>query len=101
MRRTNNDMYRQYEQETADNERLRRENASLRTENTELRRRVKKLEETLEERIARAVEGAVAKAAAPLLVRIAELEAAVASKDAEILRLKAQIDKDSTNSLNP
>jgi len=97
MRRTNNDMYRQYAQETADNDRLRRENTSLRAENAELRRRVK----TLEERIAKTVEEAVAKATAPLLSRIAELEATVASKDAEILRLKAQIAKDSSTSSSP
>ena len=88
-------------QETAENEQLRRENASLRAENTELRRRVKKPEETLEERIARAVEEAVAKATAELLARIAELEETVASKDAEIHRLKAQIGKDSSNSSKP
>ena len=94
-------MYRQYAQETAENERLRRENASLRAENAELRRRVKTLEKTLEERIAKAVEDAVARATAPLIARIVELEATVASKDAEIHRLKAQIAKDSSNSSEP
>jgi len=52
------------------------------------------LEATLEERIRKAVEEAVARATAPLLAIIAE-------KDAEILRLKSQLAKDSSNSSKP
>jgi transposase len=48
----------------------------------------------MEERINKAVDEAVVKALEPL-------QAAIAEKDEEILRLKAQIDKDSSNSSKP
>ena len=101
MRRTNNDIYRHIEEKTLENERLKEANSKLRKENQELKakngrlyKRIEVLEATLEERIAKAVNDAVAKATEPLLAKIAE-------KDKEILRLKSQRDKDSTNSSKP
>lgn len=101
MRRTNNDIFRQLEELTVENERLKKENRELKAENRYLRaenvrlaRRLETLEGTIEDRINKAVEEAVAKATAPLLETIAE-------KDREILRLKAQIGKDSSNSSKP
>jgi len=78
----------------AENRLLRAENRSLRAENSRLLERIGILEATLEERIRKAVEEAVARATAPLLAIIAE-------KDAEILRLKSQLAKDSSNSSKP
>jgi transposase len=75
MRRTNNDFFRQLEELTLENERLKRENKSLRgysTETLELRQKLVKLESSVDERIAKAIEGAVAKATAPLLRKIDE-----------------------------
>ena len=104
----NKDIKRQLEELTVENERLRNENKKLRAENRELRtenqelraenallhKRIEELEATIEERINKAVEEAVAKATEPLL-------AAIAEKDSEIMRLKAQLNKDSTNSSKP
>jgi len=99
--RSNNDIFRHLEGLIEENERLHEENKNLRGENRVLRaenkrlhERIETLEATMEERIAKAVEEAVAKATAPLMEMIAE-------KDKEILRLKAQIDKDSSNSSKP
>jgi transposase len=77
-----------------ENTKLRAENREIRAENKRLRDRIGVLETQMEERIKKAVEEAVAKAVEPLLLDIAE-------KDKEILRLKAQLDKDSTNSSKP
>src|SRR5215469_845001 len=92
------DIFRQLEEVTLENDRLQRENKRLRVENRDIRaentrliKRVEMLEATMEERINKAVEEAVAKAVAPLQEIIAE-------KDKEILRLKSQFDKDSSNS---
>jgi len=94
-------LFRQVEELTLENERLReenkrlrKENRRLREENTQLKRRLENLEATMEERIQKAVEEAVAKATEPLLAKLAE-------KDQEILRLKAQLNKDSSNSSKP
>ena len=78
----------------AENRNLRAENRSLRSENARLLERIDVLEATIEERISKAVEEAVAKATAPLLAIISE-------KDTEILRLKSQLEKDSSNSSIP
>jgi transposase len=78
----------------SENKQLKAENAALRSENAKLHERIKELESTLEEKIKQAVEEAVAKATAPLY-------AIITSKEAEILRLKSQIDKDSRNSSKP
>jgi hypothetical protein len=92
---------REYERATLRVEELGRENRELKAENCQLRHRVAELESTLEERIRRAVDIAVAKAVAPLNARIAELESIVEAKDKEILRLKSQIEKNSGNSSKP
>jgi hypothetical protein len=94
-------MNREYERATLRVEELERENRVLKRENQQLRNRVVELENMLEERIARAVDIAVAKAVAPLNARIAELEAIVEAKDKEILRLKSQLEKNSANSSKP
>lgn len=101
MKRTNNDIFRQLEELMVENEQLKKENKELRTENRRLRaentrltQRIGLLETTLEDRISKTVEEAVAKATAPLLETIAE-------KDKEILRLKSQIAKNSSNSSKP
>ena len=96
-----NDIFRQLEEATVENERLRRENSKLRAENKDIRaenarliKRVEILESTMEERINKAVEEAVGKA-------VGQLQAVIVEKDKEILRLKAQINKDSSNSSKP
>jgi hypothetical protein len=91
----------EYELATLRIEGLTRDNRELRAENRKLRNRVADLERTLEERIARAVDTAVAKAVMPLNARLAELEAVVEAKDKEISRLKSQTDKNSGNSSRP
>ncbi len=95
------DIFRQLEELTEKNEQLkqenqelRRENRQLRKENARLEKRLEILEATMEDRISKAVEAAVAKATAPMLEMIAK-------KDKEILRLKGQIEKDSSNSSKP
>lgn len=77
-----------------ENKKLKAENRWLRTENTRLEQRLERLEATIEERINKAVEEAVIKATVLLLETIKE-------KDKEILRLKSQIGKDSSNSSKP
>jgi regulator of replication initiation timing len=101
MSRNSKDLFRHVEELIERNERLceenkrfRTENSTLRAENKRLRERLDLLETTTEARISSAVEEAVAKATAPLLKAIEE-------KDKEILRLKAQIGKDSSNSSKP
>jgi seryl-tRNA synthetase len=80
---------------------LERESRDLKQKNRQLRNRFVELENTLEERIKKAVDIAVAEAAVPLNARIAELEAMVEAKDKEILRLKGQLGKNSGNSSKP
>jgi transposase len=82
------------EQLRKENKKLKAENRELRAENTRLRERIEVLETSMEERIKKAVEEAVAKATEPLV-------AAIAGKEEEIQRLKAQLDKDSSNSSKP
>ena len=101
MKRTNNDIYRHIEELTLENEKLRQENKNLRAENRDLRAENARLREqlevlktTMEDRINKAVKEAVAKAVAPL-------QAVIAEKDREILRLKSQLCKDSSNSSKP
>jgi transposase len=77
-----------------DNAKLREENRELRAENTRLRKRIEELETTIEDRIEKAVKEAVKQAVEPLYAIITE-------KDKEILRLKSQINKDSSNSSKP
>jgi regulator of replication initiation timing len=94
-------LHKEYERATLRVEELERENRYLRAENRRLRHRIAELENTQEERIARAVDIATAKAVAPLNARIAELELTAAAKDREILRLKSQLGKNSCNSSKP
>ncbi len=95
------DIIRQLEELTSENEelkrenqRLRRENRQLRAENARLAKHLETIEAGIDKRITQAVETAVAKATVPLLEAIEE-------KDKEILRLKSQIEKDSSNSSKP
>jgi len=69
---------------------LRRENAEIKRENRELRQRFVALENSIKDIVSRAVE----KATEPLLTKIEE-------QQKEILRLKSQINKDSSNSSKP
>jgi len=101
MKRTNTEMFRHIEELIIKNEHLTSENAKLRAENQSLRQRIKKLETTLESRIDAALTKAVSKATKPLQDQIVVLEQTNLLKAKEILRLKAQINKDSTNSSKP
>jgi len=101
MIRRSNGLYSQIEDLAYENERIAEENRMLRAENSEhrsenarLRKRIEALEATMEERIKKAVEEAVAAAVAPL-------HAIIAEKDKEIMRLKSQLNKDSSNSSKP
>ena len=101
MRRTNNDIIRHIEELTLENERLvgenkklRAENREIRAENERLRKRIEVIETTMEEGLKKAVEEAARKATEPLIAVIEE-------KDKEIMRLKTQLEKDSTNSSKP
>ena len=80
---------------------LRAENRRLRTENSSLRERIEKMEMTYGDRIAATVEQVIERATKPLYGRIEKLEEDGSRKDTEILRLKAQINKDSSNSSKP
>ena len=101
MIRIENDMYKHIEELILANERLQQENKELRAHNRQMRQRVQTLEQTSEERIAERIAAAVAQATKPLHERIAKLEEDIVQKDTEILRLKAQIHKDSSNSSKP
>jgi transposase len=94
-------LIKEYERAMLRIEELEREDRKQKAENRYLRHRVNELENMQEERIAREVDIAVAKAVAPLYARIAELEAIVEAKDKEILRLKSQLEKNSGNSSKP
>ena len=94
-------IYRQLTETIEENDRLkliikdlRSENAALKTENRYFCKRINDLESSMEERIKDAVSAAVEKAVAPLR---AETDA----KNTEILRLKSQLGKDSSNSSKP
>jgi len=77
-----------------ENKELRAENAEIKAENGRLRKRMAEIEETLEERIKKAVNAAVEIAVVPLCAEIGK-------KENEIKRLKGIIDKDSGNSNKP
>ena len=97
MKSSNKDIFRQLEENILENEKLRQENRLLldyKAEALELRSKVKGLESSINERIMKAVDEAVAKATAPLVAKISE-------QQKEILRLKAQINKSSENSSKP
>jgi len=91
----------QVEELTEQNERLKEENKRLRAENRELKVRLHNIESTLETRIEAAVASAVKKATAPLLLELAQKEEKIVKLEAEIVRLKSQIDKNSSNSSKP
>lgn len=90
-------LIKQIEDYAIENEKLKEENKSLRAENRALRQELRTFENSIEEMVKRAVE----KAAAPLNERIKQLEAENERKNNEIMRLKAIIDKDSSNSSKP
>jgi len=90
-------MVKQIEEITVEKERLKTENKALRMENREIRQRLERLEDSIEEKIARAVE----RNCIPLYERISGLEKENGRKEVEISRLKAQIAKDSSNSSKP
>ena len=99
--RTNKEIFKHLEELIIENESLRKENRQIKSENSELRSEVKRLrkridemETAMEERINKAVETAVAMATTVH-------QATVAEKNKEIQRLKAQINKDSSNSSKP
>lgn len=92
-----NGLIKQVEDLTIENEKLKEDNKSLRTENRALRQELRTLENSIEEMVKRAVE----KATAPLNERIKQLETENERKNNEIMRLKAIIDKDSSNSSKP
>ena len=69
-----------------ENKELRAENLEIKAENGRLRKRMTEIEETLEERIKKAVNAAVMTAVEPLCVEIKR-------KDIEIGRLKSIIEK--------
>ena len=97
MHRTNKDFFNQLEETILENERLKSEIEVLRGYKEEalfLRAEIDNLKSTIEDRIQAAVAKAVSEAASPLLLKIADQEK-------EILRLKSQINKDSTNSSKP
>ena len=94
-------IYKQLTEQTLEAEELKAENQKLRQENRGLLARVEALESSLEERIEARIAKAVSQATKPLYERIAHLEKKVVEKDAEILRLKSRIDKDSSNSSKP
>ncbi len=93
----NRGLLKQIEDLILDNESLKNENKKLRADNNCLRSQVKYLENSIDAKIAAAVE----KNILPLKERISELETQTAQKDAEILRLKAIVNKDSSNSSKP
>jgi hypothetical protein len=93
----NRGLIKQIEDLTLENEALKHDNKRLRADNRSLRARMAYLEKSIDIKIAVAAE----QAAAPLRGHICELEAGAAGKDAEIQRLKAIINKDSSNSSKP
>ena len=93
----NKSIIKQLEELTLDNERLSAENKSLKAENHHLWQTIKEINDSINEKISDAVE----KACAPLYERIAYLESENMRKDSEIIRLKGQINKDSSNSSKP
>jgi uncharacterized small protein (DUF1192 family) len=104
MRLINNDLFNQAEELILKNEKLERENESLRgykVEALELRTKLTDLKSSISERISKAVEEAVAHATAPLLAKIDEQRKDILSLNSEILRLKAQLNKNSSNSSKP
>lgn len=93
----NRSLMKQIEDLMLENESLKCENRKLRADNCSLRNRVKYLEDSIDTKIAAAVERNIL----PLRERISELETQIVQKDAEVLRLKAIINKDSSNSSKP
>jgi hypothetical protein len=93
----NKSIIKQLEELTLDNERLSAENKSLKAENDNLWQTIKQINDSINEKIANAVE----KACVPLYERISYLESENVRKDNEIIRLKGEINKDSSNSSKP
>jgi len=87
----------QVEELTLQNERLTEENKRIKAENRELRVRLSNMETTMDAKI----EAAVKKATTPILSNLAAKEEKIEKLEGEIVRLKAQIDKNSSNSSKP
>jgi hypothetical protein len=97
MKDYNRDLFRHNQELTVEVEHLKNEVQSLKKYKSlahELQAKLDRLESSIEDRIAKAVSEAVSKATEPLYAIIAE-------KDKEILRLKSQLGKDSSNSSKP
>jgi len=73
---------------------LRHENGQLKVRNRNLESRIEELEKTFDERVQEAVKRAVSEAVAPLYMEIER-------RGTEIERLKAELNKDSSNSSKP
>jgi hypothetical protein len=97
----NKDIIKHIEELTVENESLKAENKRIRLENRDLRAQIFHIETTLEARIEAAVSAAVQKATAPLLAELALRDEKIIKLEAEITRLKAQINKTSDNSSKP
>jgi len=93
----NRGLIKQIEELIKENESLQRNNSELRKENRRLRSESAHLYGSIDSKIEVAVERQVT----PLRIKISELESIIAKKDAEIQRLKAVINKDSSNSSKP
>ena len=93
----NRSLMKQIEDLILENESIKLENSAYRKENSQLRKELAYLKDTIIAKIEVAVERRVA----PLRQKIAELEEIITNKENEIKRLKAVINKDSSNSSKP
>ena len=90
-------MYKQLLEETAKAEKLAQENRELQQEVNRLERKIVMLEENLDAKI----EAAIQKATKPLIEQNNQNEKIINAQRDEIVRLKAVINKDSSNSSKP
>ena len=76
---------------------LKTENKALTTENQKIKQKLQVLENNIDQKIAQTIK----QATQPLIEQINQLENQNTQKNNEILRLKTQLNKNSTNSSNP